>query len=114
MAYSAVKIFPFSKDKVYNAILTAVPKISGMKVSETDAKKGYILMEYHRRWTLAFDDIPLTVTEISLGQTLVSVATKSGSATVDALLWPDIALLNIEKNRRNIEKIFEETSKALE
>jgi len=99
--------YQYSKKDVYDAIIQAVPTIKGLKVDSTDELSYRIMVKAGISWSSWGENIPINVIEISPGKTRVEIIStpKTGAFGGGAL--------DFGKNRANIEKILNETSKIL-
>jgi hypothetical protein len=99
--------FPYTRDDVFDALLEAIPTISGLKVHTADklggrvvAKAGVSLMSWG-------ENIPISVSEISSGRTRVSITSTPKTGVLFG------GALDLGKNRKNIERILEVVSQVL-
>lgn len=99
--------FPYTKDDVFDAIVRAIPTISGMNVHSVDKLSGRILAKAGVTLFSWGEDIPISVTEVSYGRTKVSVT----STPKTGLMFG--GAMDMGKNRQNIENILSATSKIL-
>ncbi len=99
--------FSFDKEDVFEALVEAIKNIKGMEVDKVDILSGKIIVKNGVTLTYRGEDIPFYVKEVSPGITRVSVTSKPIN---------DVSIgrtFDLVKNRKNIEKIFNETSKIL-
>lgn len=99
--------YPYSKDEVFNAILEAIPKIKGMKIAKKDQLGGHIIVKAGvslRSWG---ENIPISVLEATQGRARIEIISTPKTGILGG------GLLDLGKNRANIEKILAETSKIL-
>ena len=99
--------FPFDKEDVFEALVEAITNISGMEIDKFDVLSGKIIVKNGITLTYRGEDIPIYVKEVSPGITRVSVNSTPENGFIIG------RKLDLGKNRKNIEKIFDETSKIL-
>jgi hypothetical protein len=99
--------FPYNKDDVFDAIVNAIPTISGLTVHSVDKLSGRILAKAGVTLFSWGENIPISVTEVSYGRTKVSVT----STPKTGLMFG--GAMDMGKNRQNIENILSATSKIL-
>jgi hypothetical protein len=99
--------FPFKKDIVFEAVCKAIPKIDGMKLDNSDKLSGRINVKAGVTLWSWGENIPIQLTSISATKTKVQVT----SAPKTGVLFG--GAFDMGKNRKNIERIFAETSKIL-
>lgn len=99
--------YPYPKEDVFKAILHAIPKISGMKIDNSDLISGRIMVKSGVSLTSWGENVPITLIENSPGKTRVNVISTPKTGIMFG------GALDFGKNRKNIERIFEETSKIL-
>lgn len=99
--------YPYLKKDVYNALLEAIPKIKGMKIDNKDELSGRVTVKAGVSLTSWGENIPITVTEISPGRTRIEIISTPKTGIFGG------GALDFGKNRANIEKILNETSKIL-
>lgn len=99
--------FPYAKEDVFDAIVTAIPTISGLTVHTVDKLSGRILAKAGVTLFSWGEDIPISVIEVSYGRTKVSVT----SSPKTGLMFG--GAMDMGKNRQNIENILSATSKIL-
>ena len=99
--------YPYPKEDVFKAILQAIPKISGMKIDNSDLISGRIMVKSGVSLTSWGENVPITLIETSPGKTRVNVISTPKTGIMFG------GALDFGKNRKNIERIFEETSKIL-
>jgi Uncharacterised protein family UPF0547 len=99
--------FPYKRDQVFDALLQAIPTVSGMKVDKHDrssgiiaAKAGVSLMSWGER-------IPISVAETAPGRTRVSITSTPKTGVLMG------GAFDLGKNRRNIEKVLFATAGVL-
>jgi hypothetical protein len=99
--------YPYFKEDVFNALIQAANKIKGMKIEKVDRLSGHILVKAGVSMMSWGENIPISVVEIAYGRTRVEVIStpKTGIAFGGAF--------DFGKNRGNIEKILEATSREL-
>lgn len=96
--------FPFSKNKVFDALCVAIPSISGLKVESADRLIGRILVKGGVSLASWGENIPIQLTEISENKTRIQITStpKTGIMMGGAF--------DMGKNRKNIEDILNATS----
>ena len=99
--------FPYHKDDVFQALLKAIPTISGMRIDKSDNLSGHILAKAGVSLMSWGENIPISVIETAPGRSRVSVT----STPKTGLLFG--GAFDLGKNRRNIENILEATSRIL-
>lgn len=99
--------FPYHKDDVFEALLKAIPTVKGMKISKSDKVSGHILIKAGVSLMSWGENIPISLAEVSPGRTRLSIT----STPKTGILFG--GAFDLGKNRRNIEDIFEATSKNL-
>ena len=105
--HNAEAELPFPKEKVYAAILLAIPTIDGMKIDSADEILGRVVVKAGMSIWSWGENIPITLSSGSNGNTKIAVLStpKTGIMLGGAL--------DMGKNRKNIEKIFSAISKQL-
>jgi len=93
--------FPHPKGEVFEALMKAIPELKGMKIYKFDKSSGRIFVKAGMSLMSYGENIPIYVRELSPKRSYVSI-TSSGRAF-------DF----FGKNRANIEKILDSTSKIL-
>jgi len=101
------KEFPFDKEVVFEALVEVIKTINGLKVDEVDILSGKITVKNGNTLTYRGENIPIYVKEVSPGITRVSVTSTPENGVLIGKTF------DLGKNRKNIEKIFDETSKIL-
>ena len=99
--------FPFDKEVVFEALVEVIKTINGLKVDEVDILSGKITVKNGNTLTYRGENIPIYVKEVSPGITRVSVTSTPENGVLIGKTF------DLGKNRKNIEKIFDETSKIL-
>ncbi|WP_415327700.1 hypothetical protein [Chryseobacterium sp. MMS23-Vi53] len=99
--------FPFSKEKVYNALCEAIPNIDGLKIDNADKLLGRILVKAGVSLFSWGENIPIQLTMISENLTKVSVTSSPKTGMMFG------GAFDMGKNRRNIENILQMTSNVL-
>ncbi|WP_342327626.1 hypothetical protein [Pedobacter sp. FW305-3-2-15-E-R2A2] len=96
--------FPFSKNKVFDALCIVIPSISGLKVESADRLIGRILVKGGVSLASWGENIPIQLTEISENKTRIQITStpKTGIMMGGAF--------DMGKNRKNIENILNATS----
>ena len=99
--------FPFDKEDVFETLVEVIKNIDEMKVDKVDILNGKIIAKNGITLTYRGEDIPIYVKEVSPGITRVSVTSTPKNGVLMG------GTFDLDKNRKNIEKIFDETSKIL-
>lgn len=99
--------FPFSKDKVFDAMRLAIPTIKGMKIENADKLQGRILVKAGVSLWSWGENIPIQLSELSETKTKVQI---TSSPKTGILLG---GAFDMGKNRKNIEQILSSTSRIL-
>lgn len=99
--------FPFDKEKVFSAMVKAIPTIKGMKIANSDILQGRILVKAGVSLMSWGENIPIQLSEISKNRTKVKIV----SSPKTGLLFG--GAFDFGKNMRNIEKILSATSNVL-
>ncbi len=99
--------FPFSKDKVFTAMVKAISTIEGMKIDSADKLQGRIVVKAGISLMSWGENIPIQLSEISKNKTKVKIT----SSPKTGLLFG--GAFDFGKNMRNIEKILSATSSIL-
>ena len=99
--------FPFDKEDVFETLVEVIKNIDEMKVDKVDILSGKIIAKNGITLTYRGEDIPIYVKEVSPGITRVNVI----STPKNGVLMGE--KFDLDKNRKKIEKIFDETSKIL-
>ena len=99
--------FPFNKEKVFTAMVKAIPKIDGMKIYSKDKLQGRIVVKVGVSLMSWGENVPIQPSEISKNKTKVRII----SSPKTGLLCG--GAFDFGKNMRNIEKILSSTSKVL-
>jgi hypothetical protein len=99
--------YPYFKYDVFNALIEAVSKISGMKIEKADKLSGHILVKAGVSLMSWGENIPISVSEIAYGRTRVDVISTPKTGIMFG------GAFDFGKNRGNIEKILEATSREL-
>lgn len=99
--------FPFSKNKVFDALCIAIPSIPGLKVESSDRMIGRILVKGGVSLASWGENIPIQLMEISENKTRIQITStpKTGIMMGGAF--------DMGKNRKNIEDILNATSGVL-
>ena len=96
------------KEKMFlTPLLEAVPKIKGMKIDSADKLSGHIIAKAGVSLTSWGENIPISVLEVSPILTRIEITSTPKTGVFAS------GMLDMGKNRKNIEKILEETSKIL-
>ena len=99
--------FPFSKDKVFDAMCLAIPTIKGMKIENADKLQGRILVKAGVSLWSWGENIPIQLSELSDTKTKVQIT----SSPKTGILFG--GAFDMGKNRKNIEQILSSTSRIL-
>jgi hypothetical protein len=99
--------YPYLKKDVYDALVEAIPKIKGLKIDNKDELGGRLTVKAGVSLMSWGENIPITVTEISPGRTRVDIISTPKTGMYGG------GAFDLGKNRANIEKILNETSKIL-
>lgn len=99
--------FPFSKEKVFDALCKAIPKIDGMKIENADKLSGRILVKAGVSLFSWGENIPIQLTIISDNLTKVSITSSPKTGMMFG------GAFDMGKNRKNIENILQMTSNVL-
>jgi hypothetical protein len=99
--------FPYGRDDVFNALVAAIPTVSGLEVHSADKLSGRVLVKAGMSLMSWGENIPISVIEMSPGRTRVSVTStpKTGALFGGAF--------DMGKNRKNIEQILDALSSIL-
>ena len=100
--------FPFDKEDVFETLVEVIKNIDEMKVDKVDILSGKIIAKNGITLTYRGEDIPIYVKEVSPGITRVNVISTPKNGVLMG------GTFDLDKNRKNIEKIFDETSKILD
>lgn len=99
--------FPFNKEKVFTAMVKAIPTIDGMRIDNADELQGRIVVKAGISLMSWGENIPIQLSEISKNKTKVRIT----SSPKTGLLFG--GAFDLGKNMRNIEKILSATSNIL-
>lgn len=99
--------FPFNREKVFDALCKAIPKIDGMKISNADKLSGRVLVKAGVSLFSWGENIPIQLTIISDNLTKVSITSSPKTGIMFG------GAFDMGKNRKNIEKILQTTSNVL-
>jgi hypothetical protein len=99
--------FPYYQDDVFEALVKAIPTVSGMRLQSSDKISGRVVAKAGMSLASWGENIEIGVSEISPGRTRVSIisAPKTGLALGGAF--------DFGKNRKNIERILDAVSAIL-
>lgn len=99
--------FPFSKNEVFEALCTAIPFISGLKIESANRMMGRILVKGRVSMASWGENIPIQLIEISENKTRIQITStpKTGIMMGGAF--------DMGKNRKNIEDILNAASSVL-
>ena len=99
--------FPFNKDKVFDALCSAIPRIKGMKVETADKLLGRVMVKAGVSLASWGENIPIQLTTITEDRTKIQI---TSSPKTGIMLG---GAFDMGKNRQNIEQILLMTSKIL-
>jgi hypothetical protein len=99
--------FPYFKDDVFDALVAAIPQISGMKIDTHDKVPGRILAKAGVTLWSWGEIIPITLIEVAQGRTRVNVTSTPKTGVMFG------GAFDLGKNRKNIENILSAASKIL-
>jgi hypothetical protein len=99
--------FPFSKDEVFEALCSAIPSISGMKIESADKLMGRVMVKAGVSLASWGENIPIQLSSISERLTKVKI---TSSPKTGIMLG---GAFDMGKSRKNIEDILLATSKKL-
>ncbi len=106
--HNAESEFPMNKNQVFDAVCSAVPQISGMKIESADKLQGRIIVKSGMSLFSWGENIPIQLIEVSENKTRVQIT----SSPKTGLMFGGAD--DMGKNRRNLEKILSATSKVLQ
>jgi hypothetical protein len=99
---------PISKDKVFNAMLQAIPTIKGMKIESSDKLLGRITAKAGVSLFSWGENIPIQLTEVSENKTKIQITSSPKTGIMFG------GSFDMGKNNKNIEDILSTTSKILQ
>lgn len=99
--------FPFKRDTVFDAVCKAIPKVSGMKIDNSDKLSGRIMVKAGVTLWSWGENIPIQLTSISETKTKLQITSSPKTGVMFG------GAFDMGKNRKNIEKIISETSQIL-
>ena len=99
--------FPFSKEKVFNAMCAAIPTIKGMKIESADKLQGRIIVKAGVSLYSWGENIPIQLIELSETKTRVQITSSPKTGMMFG------GAFDMGKNRKNIESILSATSQIL-
>jgi len=100
--------FPMSKIQVFEAMCSAIPTISGMKIETSDKLQGRIVVKAGVSLFSWGENIPIQLTEISETKTKVQITSSPKTGIMFG------GAFDMGKNRKNVENILSATSKVLQ
>jgi hypothetical protein len=100
--------FPVAKEKVFNAMLKAIPTIKGMKIEKADKLLGRITVKAGVSLFSWGENIPVQLTEISENKTKVQITSSPKTGIMFG------GAFDMGKNKKNIENILSSTSQVLQ
>jgi hypothetical protein len=100
--------FPYPRDQVFDALVKAIPTVKGMKVDKHDRMAGFISAKAGVSLMSWGENVPISLTETSPGQTRVSITSTPKTGLLGG------GAFDLGKNRRNIEKILLSVSELLQ
>ncbi len=99
--------YPYPRAVVFEALLAAIPTVSGMSVHSVDRLGGRILVKGSMSLMSWGENIPIVVSELGPGRARVSVtSTPKGGALFGGAF-------DLGKNRRNVERVLTALSAVL-
>ncbi|NII81455.1 MULTISPECIES: hypothetical protein [unclassified Pedobacter] len=99
--------FPMSKDKVFEAMLFAIPTIKGLQIESADKLQGRFMVKAGVSLYSWGENIPIQLTEIAENRTKVQITSSPKTGIMFG------GAFDMGKNRQNIENILSSTSKIL-
>ena len=99
--------FPISKDKVFEAMLFAIPTIKGLQIESADKLQGRFMVKAGVSLYSWGENIPIQLTEIAENRTKVQITSSPKTGIMFG------GAFDMGKNRQNIENILSSTSKIL-
>ena len=99
--------YPYERNVVFDALVKAIPTVSGLTVNNADRLGGHVLVKAGVSLMSWGENIPISVTEIAPGRTRVSIT----SAPKTGVLFG--GAFDMGKNRKNIEDILGALSRVL-
>lgn len=99
--------FPISKDKVFEAMHKAIPRINGLKIENADKLQGRFVVKAGVSLYSWGENIPIQLIEISENRTKVQITSSPKTGIMFG------GAFDMGKNRKNIENILSSTSKIL-
>lgn len=101
-------VFPVSKDKLFDAVCTAVPKIKGMKIKSADKLLSRIVVAAGVSLFSWGEDIPIQLIEDGENKTIMKLTSSPKTGIMFG------GAFDMGKNKKNIENIISETSKIIQ
>jgi len=98
--------FPYSRDRVFDAMLKAIPTV-GMTVDRHDRAAGLIAAKAGVSLMSWGENIPISITEVGPTKTRVAITSTPKTGVLFG------GAIDLGKNRGNIEKILFATAAAL-
>lgn len=99
--------FPMSKDKVFEAMKKAIPKINGLRIENADKLQGRFLVKAGVSLYSWGENIPIQLSEVSENRTKVQITSSPKTGIMFG------GAFDMGKNRKNIENILSSTSRIL-
>ena len=99
--------FPMSKDKVFEAMLLAIPTIKGLQIENADKLQGRFMVKAGVSLYSWGENIPIQLTEIAENRTKVQITSSPKTGIMFG------GAFDMGKNRQNIENILSSTSSIL-
>lgn len=99
--------FPMSKDKVFEAMLIAVPTIKGLQIENADKLQGRFMVKAGVSLYSWGENIPIQLSEIAENRTKVQITSSPKTGIMFG------GAFDMGKNRKNIENILSSTSRIL-
>ena len=100
--------FPMNKSQVFDAMCSAIPKISGMKIESADKLQGRIVVKAGVSLFSWGENIPIQLIEVSETKTKVQITSSPKTGIMFG------GAFDMGKNRKNIENILSATSNVLQ
>lgn len=98
---------PFNKEKVFDSVLIVAQKMKGFKVKDSDKLLGRIVLSTSASATSWGEAIPIQLTEIEEGKTLIAIVSKSKTGV---LAGGAIT----KRNEQNVEVLIKNISNHLQ
>jgi hypothetical protein len=92
--------FPYTREDVLEALIKAIPTVSGLTVHSADKLSGRVLVKAGVSLMFWGENIPISVVEMSTGRTRVSITSTPKTGVLFG------GAFDLGKNRKNIEQVF--------